>query len=229
MKNNLKTAILLLFMLTSVVASAQHKPFQFGFSGGVNIGWWATDADGYSNKGVKPGGSWGFVADIFLMEGYSFTTGFNVLYLNGKMAMPDSIDGQRGSLSRIYKTQYIELPIAFTMKTNEIKDKFRVYGQIGFGLSFLVKAKGIDTFTPAVNGPNTESDKNIYDNLDFTRESLILGAGVEIPIHESTYARIGFKFDNAFVNVLKDYNTANLSVKNNGRNSCMEIIAAIIF
>jgi len=229
MKNNLKIAVLLLFILFSVQSMAQHKPFQFGFSGGANIGWWATDADGYSNKGVQPGGSWGFVADFFMMEGYSFTTGFNVLYLNGEMSMPYTIDDQQGSLNRIYKTQYVELPVIFTMKTNEIKEKFRIYGQIGFGLSFLTKAKGIDTFSPAIGGNSVESEKNIYDELALTRESLILGAGIEVPIHESTYARLGLKFDNAFVNVLKGYNTVNSSIKNNGRNSLIELNVAIIF
>ena len=136
---------------------------------------------------------------------------------------------EEGNLDRIYKTQYVQLPLIFTMKTNEIKKKFRVYGQIGFGLSFLLKAKGIDTFSPAIGGSPRESEKNIYDNMRFTRESLILGAGVEVPIHESTYARIGIKFDNAFVNVLKDYNTANSNIKNNGRNSLIELNAAIIF
>jgi len=229
MKNNLKTAILLLFLFISVLATAQHKPFQFGFSGSANIGWWSTDAEGYSNEGVKPGGSWGFVADVFIMEGYSFTTGFNVLYLNGEMTLPYMLDAQQGTLDRIFKSQYVELPLMFTMKTNTIKEKFKIYGQIGFGLSFLLKAKGKDTFTPAVIGSVKESENNIYNDLTFTRESLILGAGVEIPIHESTYARIGLKFDNAFVNVLKDYNKANSSIKNNGRNSCMELNVAIIF
>ncbi|HEY9114308.1 MAG TPA: porin family protein [Bacteroidales bacterium] len=222
--------ILLLFILFLIPGlKAQHKPFQFGFSGGANIGWWATDAENYSNKGIQPGGSWGFVADIFMMEGYSFTTGFNVLYLNGQMEMPYKVDGQEGNVDRIYKTQYVELPLIFTMKTNEIKEKFRIYGQIGFGLSFLLRAKGIDTFSPASGGKSTESEKNIYDKMTFTRESLIIGVGAEVPIHESTYARVGLKFDNAFVNVLKGYNTANSSIKNNGRNSLMELNVAIIF
>lgn len=222
--------IFFLFILFQIPElEAQHKPFQFGFSGSANIGWWATDAEGYSNNGVQPGGSWGFVADFFMMEGYSFTTGFNVLYLNGEMTMPYMVEGQEGSLDRIYKTHYIELPLIFTMKTNEIKEKFRIYGQIGFGLSFLLKAKGIDTFSPAIGGSPVESEKNIYDNLAPTRESLILGAGIEVPLNESTYARVGIKFDNAFINVLKDYNTVNSSIKNNGRNSLMELNVAIIF
>lgn len=229
MKNNLKKAALLLIVIISGEAHAQHKPFQFGFSGAVNIGWWATDADGYSNEGVQPGGSWGFVADFFMMEGYSFTTGFNVIYLNAEMSMPHMVEGQDGSLDRIFKTQYIELPLIFVMKTKEIKEKFRIYGQIGFGLSFLTKAKGIDTFTPADGGSVVESEKNIYDELTVTRESLILGAGIEIPIHESTYVRAGVRFDNAFINILKDYNIANTNIKNNGRNSLMEINVALIF
>lgn len=229
MKKQLIVIFLIFQAIISLEGQAQHKPFQFGFSGSANIGWWATDAEKYSNNGVRPGGSWGFIADFFMMEGYSFTSGFNVLYLNGEMTMPYLVEGQEGSLNRLFNTQYIELPVAFTMKTNEIKEKFRVYVQIGFGLSFLLKAKGIDTFYPADGGNPAESEKNIYDEMTFTRESLILGTGVEVPIHESTYARIGFRFDNAFINVLKDYNPANTNTKNNGRNSLMELNAAIIF
>ena len=220
---NTKRFLLLVLLACTFVTYGQHKPFQFGFKGGINTGWFATDTDGYSNNGTKVGGSWGFVADFFLMEGYSFTTGFNVLYLNGSINAPsDLFDLNPTTLERDFKTKYIELPLIFTMKTKKIKDKVRIYGQVGFGLSFLLTAKANDTYFPVDGGNPIEKSENIYDEFRFTRESLILGVGVEIPLKGSTYVRTGFKFDNAFVDVLK-------SSEAKARNNFLELSAAVIF
>jgi len=221
----LKRTIGILATLTSIFFSvslhAQHKPFQFGFKGAVNLGWLTSETDGYKNDGVKIGGSWGFIADVFMMENYSFTTGFDVLYLNGRMNYPFMIDSINGILDRSYKARYVQLPLMFTMKTNNINEKFRIYGQIGYGLGFLLKAKSNDEFIPE-NGEKTTSEKNIYNELSFTRSALILGAGVEIPLYESTYLRAGLTFNNCFINVFKEANK-------NGRSNFFELSAAVIF
>lgn len=221
----IKKIIFAVAIISTIGLQAQHKPFQFGFKGAVNIGWFATDTEAYENDGVRVGGSWGFIADFFMMENYSFTTGFEVLYLNGRSKYPTSrtIEDQTiyGVLDRKYNTRYLQVPISFTMKTNEIKEKFKIYGQIGYGLSFLLKAKAEDLFTPD-KGETISENSNITDELTFTRSSLILAAGVEIPIHESTYIRTGFKFDNCFVNMFKGDQI-------NARNNFIEFSAAVIF
>ena len=232
----MRNRLLLFFMIVMFSTSlcAQHKPFQFGFKAGMNLGWFSSVDDDYKNKGVKFGASWGFAADFYLMDNYSITSGFDVIYLNGAMTYPDTYVpgsvsyGVKGSMYRNYRTKYIRLPIIFTMKTNEIK-KLRYYGQIGFGLGFLLTAEGKDQFTPDNGGDVVAENHNIYDELRFTRESILIGAGVEIPIHRSTYARVGLLFDNAFANILKGYNTIDSSKKNNGRNSFIEINASVFF
>ena len=230
----MKKVLFLIFVLLSINISAQNKPFQFGFKAGPNIGWYNTTADDYSNDGINFGGSWGFIADIFIMENYSFTTGFDVLYLNGTMKYPsvyqeeNSSIIQTGNLKRNFKTKYVKLPFIFTMKTNKIK-KLRYYGQIGFGLGILLTAKANDKFTPDGGGNVIDDDHNIYDELRFTRESLIIGAGVELPLQGSTYVRAGLVFDNAFVNIIKGYNTVNTSNKNNGRNSFLAVEISLLF
>jgi len=230
-----KVLFIVLLILISINLSAQHKPFQFGFKAGPNLGWYNTSADDYSNKGADFGGSWGFIADIFIMENYSFTTGFDVLYLNGTMSYPHVyltdtlLTPITGTLTRSYRTKYVKLPFVFTMKTNEIK-KLRYYGQIGIGLSILLTARANDEFVSEEGGnPITDDKHNIYDELRFSRESLILGAGVEVPLNGSTYVRIGLVYDNAFANILKGYNTVDTSVKNNGRNSFLEIEVSLLF
>lgn len=229
----MRKAITIIIILITTTAFAQHKPFQFGFKGAVNMGWFATDAQGYSNEGTDFGGSWGFTADIFLMDNYSFTTGFDVVYLNSTISYPDHKPHEilamvPGTSTRKYKTKYIEVPLIFTMKTNDI-GKLRYYAQIGFGMSFLLSAKADENFIADDGSMETSETVNAYDDLSFTRESFIIGIGVEIPIQGSTYIRTGLKFDNAFVNVLKGYNNTDSYLKNNGRNNFIELSASVFF
>ncbi len=230
----LKRAFLIFIVFLSLNVVAQHKPFQFGFKAAANLGWYNTTADNYSNNGADFGGSWGFIADIYIMENYSFTTGFDVLYLNGAMSYPsvyeqDTVSPKmQGVLLRSYRTKYIEIPFVLTMKTDKINN-IRYYGQIGFGLGLLLAAKANDEFTPDKEGSMITNTHNIYDQLRLTRESLILGAGIEMPLHGSTYLRIGLAYDNAFINILNGYNTVNASIKNNGRNSFFKLEVSVLF
>ena len=229
----MKKIIFTIFLLYSTVVFAQHKPFQFGFKGGANIGWFGTDVKGYSNEGVEFGGSWGFVADIYLMENYAFTTGFDVLFVNGSMrypyAMQDTIDmAILGHMESKFKAKYIEIPLVFTMRTNEI-GKVKIYGQIGFGFGILLDAKANNTFVPD-NGQNTETQEGEKSGIfKSTRESFIIGAGVEIPLDGSTFIRTGIKYDNAFIDVLKGNNTADFDVENDARNNFIEFNVCLIF
>ncbi len=224
----MKRTFLLIILFTAIHVQAQHKAVQFGFGGGVNTGWFATGVEQYNNNGVHFGGSWGFVTDVFLMEGLSFTTGFNVVYLNGSMSMRYLSDSTPGEIERKFKTKYLEVPFIITMKTKKIKDKVRIYGQVGFGLGFLLSAKAKDSFT-SEDGILSSGTENIYDELAFTRESLILGMGIEIPVFGSSFIRTGFRFDNGFVNVLKGNNPRYPKIKNNGRNNFIEFRTAFIF
>ncbi len=225
----IKKLFFIFLIALSLNLTAQNKPFQFGFKAGPNIGWYSSNANNYDNHGVDFGGSWGFTADIFLMDNYSFTTGFDMLYLNGTMSYPDtSSSGMQGTLKRSYRTKYIRLPIIFTMKTNEI-NKLKYFGQIGFGLSILLTAKANDEFTSDIGGDVSTNESNIYDEMRFTRESLILGGGVEIPLQGSTHLRIGLIYDSSLVDILKGYNAVDSSVKNNGNNSFISLDVSFFF
>jgi len=224
----MKRIIILIIFFAAVELQAQHKAVQFGFGGGVNAGWFSTSVEQYSNNGTRIGGSWGLVTDIFLMEGVAFTTGFNVNYLNGSMTMPYVYDTIPGTIHRDFKTKYLELPLILTLKTKNIKDKIRIYGQAGFSLGFLLSAKADDSFT-ATEGTNTAETKDIYDEIAFTREALILGFGVEVPVYGAAFLRAGFRFNNGFVNILKGNNRLDPEIKNNGRNNFVEFNVAFLF
>ena len=198
-------ALILIVSLSSSYAFCQQKPFVFGFKAGPNIGWMDPDTKTYSSTGVKPGFSWGFIADFFLMENYGITTGFDVVFLNGGLEMPHSLiiesDTIDGTLERKYKLKYIQIPVTLKMRTNEF-GKFRIFGQIGLGTNFLIGAKADDTFRSSEY--NSESnDYDIYDDITFMRESLIVGAGVEFLLGGSTSLTAAFVFNNCFLDILK--------------------------
>ncbi|MCK5765608.1 MAG: PorT family protein, partial [Bacteroidales bacterium] len=184
--------ITLIFVLVAFLgasfAYSQQKPFVFGFKAGPTMGWMKPDAKGYDSDGIKPGFTWGFIADFFLMENYGIATGFDVVFLNGGIKMPhqvlDGTDNISGNLNRKYKLKYIQIPVTFKLRTKEL-GKFRIFGQIGLGTNFLIGAKADDEFTPDGGEPVSE-EVDIYDDITFMRESLILGAGVEFLLGGST-------------------------------------------
>lgn len=223
----MKKIALILLLFATLSVHAQHKPFQFGFRGAANLGWLKSDLDNFNNDGAQFGGSWGGVADFFLMENYSLTTGFNVLYLNVEGSLTAGIlqgDTLRieGTITEKVKTKYVQIPIIFTMKTNSIKDKFHIYGQIGYGFGILLQAKRDFQFTSDDGSYTEENSNNNYDGYTAIRSSLILGIGVEIPLHKSTVIRTGFTFDNCFVDIAK---SDEIKVRSN----FIEFNVAVIF
>ncbi len=230
-----KATLLLLFIVGFAIAvQAQQKAFQFGFKIAPNIGWIKPNAEDYKRDGIKAGFNWGFVGEFYLMENYAVNTGFNVLYLNGKYEYPYKQNGSGGvmvgTLNRELHAKYIQLPVILKMKTNEI-DEFgglRFYGEMGFGLGFLVDAKADDRFTVA-NNLVFSDNSDVSKGYRFTRESLILGAGVEYPLGGSTFLIGGIRFDNNFIDILKDQNTVDTSIEQKAISNLIEIQVGLLF
>lgn len=230
MKKNILIILVFLFISTSI-AQAQQKPFVFGFKAGPNFGWMKPDSKGYESMGLKVGFSWGFIADFFLMENYGIATGFDVVFLNGGIKMPYQdvvgIDTITGSLSREYKLKYIQIPISFKMRTNEL-GKFKIFGQIGLGTNFLIGAKSKDEFT-IDNGTVEPAEEDIYDDIAFMRMALILGAGVEYNLGGSTSLFLGITYNNGFLDVLKGENTVDDNINNKAFANYISLDIGIVF
>jgi len=225
-------AFLLIVFFGGSIAYSQQKPFVFGFKGGATWGWMNPDSQGYESDGLKIGYTWGFIADFFLMENYGIATGFDVVSLNSGLKMPASITNSEetvnGVLNRNYKLKYIQIPITFKMKTKEF-GKFRIYGQIGLGTNFLIGAKADDEFT-ADNGETvTDDNVDIYDDITFMRESLILGAGVEFNLGGSTNLMAGITFNNGFMDILKGKNAYDPTINNNAKANYLAFEVGIVF
>lgn len=226
-----KTGILIVVLILGMSQlKAQYKPFVFGLEFAPNIGWLKSDLKDYENEGTEVGFSWGFVSEFYLMENYAIATGFDVVYLNGRLSYPHALESGSdtvGTLNRKYKTKYLEIPLALKMKTNEF-GKMRFYGKVGLGTAFLLSAKGKDKFTSDPYNKSFEED-DIKDEMKVFRESLILGAGIEYLLGGSTLLTFGITFDNGFTDVLKYENTADPDVNHKAINNYLELNMGIIF
>ena len=225
-------SFVMLFNFAVLSLTAQYKPIIFGLKAAPNIGWMKPDTEGYKSDGVEPGFSWGFIAEFYLMEPYAIQTGFNVIYLNGRMELPYAMDigndtiPVTGILNRKYKTQYIELPLVFKMKT-ELSEKIRLFGKVGLGTGFLLKAKAEDQFT--YEDGSKESKTDIKDEVNSVRSSLIIGGGIEYVFKGSTALLLDVTFNNGFTDILKGSNPANPQGDQKAFSNFVELSIGIVF
>lgn len=229
-----KILITLIFVILSVSFSfGQAKPFKFGLKVAANIGWISPDSEDYEANGSVPGFTWGFISDFVITENYFVGTGFNMNYLNGKLKYPyqECLDGDTiGTLKRKYNLSYIEIPLTLKMKTNKF-DEFAFFGRIGFSLGFNIKSKAQDDFVYKIDSQyeNETSKSNISDEVTFLKGAVVLGAGFEYSIDNTTSIVVGVTYNNGLSNILKGENTVNKSIDQKATVNSVEFTVGVIF
>ena len=229
------------FLLSIQNSQAQQKPFKFGFKLAPGVSWLSPDSKGYENTGIDFAFAWGFTADITLMEHYYFATGFNVSYFGGQLSFPHNVIDEEsvvsssfeGTLTRDYSQRYVEVPLAFKMKTNELFSKTVFFGLIGINTGFLIRAKADDSFI-SNDGINsymnyTEEKLDIKDESASFKASLIVGAGAEYVIDESISLVFGLNFNNGLSNVLGGTNTNDNTIEHKAIPYYFELNLGVIF
>ncbi len=220
----------LLIFLSPTALMAQYKSVIMGVKVAPNLGWLKTDQEGYNSEGVVPGVNWGLIADFYFAENYALSSGFEVSFHNGKISYPDINNNVEGRLERKYRLKYIDIPLLVKMKTNDIGD-FRFFGNIGVRPGVRIGAKAKDSFG-SINTP-TETYSKDWHNIDsqtrLFRMSLVIGAGVEFPIDNSTSIVAGLNFINGFSNVLKGKNAVNESIRNKAIPNAIELMLGVTF
>ena len=232
----MKKAISIIFVLLffSFQSFSQVKPFRFGVKVAPNIAWVSPDAENYKSGGATLGFSWGFMADISLTENYFVKTGFNIDYLNGKLEYPHSqILGSDtvatvGVNHRKYNLRYLEIPLTLKMRTNQF-GKIAYFGEIGFGTSFNLRAKSQDEFVYNNGQSSSETEEDIKDEISFLKESIIIGAGIEYFVDQSTSIIVELSFNNGLTNILKGENTINPNIKQKGHLYNFELSIGVMF
>lgn len=236
----MKKAVILTIVLGMMIANqafSQMKPFRFGLKVAPSISWISPDSEDYENEGSMAGFSWGFISDFTITENYFVGTGFNINYLNGKLAYPalnpdslivgDSIPDP-GMLKRKYNLRYIEVPLTLKMKTNKF-DNLQFYGQIGFAMAFNIKARSQDVFIADETSDQYEDERDISDEITLVKGALLLGGGLEFYLDNSTSIVTGVMYSNGISNILKGDNTKNPIITQKASAHYIELTLGVIF
>jgi hypothetical protein len=208
MRKIILSLIVFVFMSSIVTAQSTDRTFRFGVYGDLGTSWAKPKIDGYNYNGITSAYGYGLLFDYYFTKNYVFNSGLYVDYIGGKLSFDENktIDGilKSGIMNRKYAIQYLEIPIALKLKTNEI-GYLRYFVQLGFNTGFRLKAKGTDEFEYAasVTKPETTS---ITKQVSFFKLSFVAGLGAEYEINSSISAFGQLNFNNGLSDYLSGSN-----------------------
>lgn len=186
-----KTSLTIVFIIAlALSASAQFKPFQFGLKVEPGIGWSKLNSDHLFDGKTKMNFNWGFVGNIYFVENYGLSTGFNVKFMNNEYSFNTNM---YGDVTRTIKNQYLEIPLGLTMRTEEMGE-MRILGNVSYGLGFLLN-------TNEKNFDSNGNEVTMISDYNKIRHALIVKLGVEYYVHKSSCIVAALVFNNNFANI----------------------------
>lgn len=222
-------AVALMIYLAPSVAFGQFRAFVLGIKAAPSVSWLATSQERYRNEGSRIGFSWGVISEFYFAKNYALATGFNYVYHNGKLSFPHySLSKLPVDLERQYRIRYLEIPATLKLKTNDI-GSLRYYGQVGLGLGIRTVSKARDEYEIGAGRTEVIEFREIDKHTRLFRTSLIVGAGVEYPIDNSTALIVGVNFNNGFTNILKGDNEVYSNIEHSARTNFVEVQLGIVF
>ena len=152
MKKSISIFVMLFSVITLMAQEGEKQPkFRFGLKVSPSVAWLGPDKTKFNDLSVESGGAkikfgYGLITEFVLAKNYSFLTGVEVNYAGGSINYKDanSVSYKLNNdttiflKSREYKQQYITIPIALKLNTNEI-GYMTYFGQIGVDASFKIK------------------------------------------------------------------------------------------
>ncbi len=218
MKKLLLSAACLLVLVVNV--NAQTK-FRFGLSFSPQLCWTKPHDNSTSKGKMGAGFNYGLLLD--LNTGNNFTIGTGLQISQGKYAYSYNTTATfqtNDSLVPYYfnpgtavslHIQYIDLPITLKLKTNALAgDKLILFGHFGGNVGVKISSKadisGVKT-SWAITGlpkPVNFSKEKFTTELFPINLGLLVGAGAEYKLTESTSAIVGLYFNNGFTDLTND-------------------------
>lgn len=160
-----------------------------------------------SSQGSKIGFTYGMMAEYDFAPNYGFITGLQINSTGGKIKATatntDTAANKVYSADFDYKLQYLEIPVALKLRTDEISG-FRFFGQLGLTAGFNISKKA--TYTVDYTDENSMYKEATGDKEKIKGALAIapvmfqmnIGAGAEYPISDKLTFYAGLFFNNGF-------------------------------
>ena len=181
-----KFYILLFAMMISSAVFAQRFEYQLGLRGALGFDWGITANDDMVNKDNGFCYKYGLTGVYYFGESYGITSGFNII--------GSQISFKISDLESKYKTTYCQIPILLKMRTDNFADKFRVMGEIGYGLDLLVNGE--------CKVDNVKQDHHFRDVCS----SFVVHLGLEMEVLNRSVLQFIIGYDTVFSSMMSDGN-----------------------
>ena len=221
------TTILVAFLAAfSLFFSTQSnaQDFKMGLAISPNTAWMVSTDYDHETLGAKVNFGFEFMADVLFSENYALGLGVNVFNTGGDvryLVVDPEDDDYLMNVDRTYSLQYVELPLTFKMRTNEI-GYTTVFGRFGLGVGMNIKAEadestyrsyleGSDGIWSAYDGVVPIGDQIAIDSdIKLFRASMIIGGGIERTLSGTTALVVGLNYNASFTNTHKDVELINV-------------------
>lgn len=171
-----------IFLILLGFYSSYSQKLQLGLKLSPQFSWLKTDnPEIMDNNGLGIGFSYGLMGNYFFQDNY----GLNIELCHSLLQYSSSYKDTTNKLEIVkWKQQYIEIPIAIKMQTNEIGG-MTYYGKIGISPMFNTSAK--------------LNDINNKDDINFFNANVLVGAGVHYALGGNTVVVGGLTFHNGLI------------------------------
>lgn len=210
-------------MFFSTKSSAQD--FKMGLAVTPNTAWMVSTDYDHETLGAKVNFGFEFIADVLFSDNYALGLGVNIFNTGGDvryLVQDPEDDDYLMNVDRTYRLQYVELPLTFKMRTNQI-GYTTVFGRFGLGLGMNIKAEADEaryaSYEEVSNGVwstynaggSPISDRIPIDSdIKLFRASMIIGGGIERLLSGQTALVVGLNYNASFTNTHKDVELINV-------------------
>ncbi|MGC9331356.1 MAG: porin family protein [Bacteroidales bacterium] len=204
---------ILIVSLLTIFSFSGFSQVSGGLFAGPNLSWFGVDSKIQSNDGVKLGYTFGAMADFPIFDNFLVTTavkynnfGGSMNYKNGAIvhlydeAIPTLILIEKDKNIN-YNLNYLEIPVGFKGKTNEI----------GF-MSYYMKAGVTPMFRLKSKADITADSGDLFlKNIGWFNFSWFMGAGFEWSLSGNTRFVTEIDYSGGIMNFIKDKFSGNES------------------
>jgi opacity protein-like surface antigen len=203
----MKKIVCSLAIITLFSGTAIAQEFRFGLTASPLFSWFRVGGEEVESDGPRIGFQYGLIFEptIGSVERYAFTTGVIVNITGGNLYSTDTSGKEYYST---VKSQYIEIPLAVKLRTNEV-NYMTYYGLFGItpGMNIQARYHLEDGDGNVIIEDDDIRDPTSGDDYNFFNLSLSVGAGVEYAMTENTAITGGIFFQNGFLNVMDNSST----------------------
>ena len=212
---------IMFFMIMGLGAAGtvqgQYYGYRMGLSVDPNVAWMNSRDLEHVTDGARAHFGWQFMADILFTETYAIGTGIHVFRTgSGIEYWEPTTDSTVSRVTRNFNNQYVELPLTFKLRTNEI-GYTTYYGKFGGGIGlntrreaeeqrYLGFVREGDVWTELEDTRLSEPELISGDFATLLRTSLIVGMGFERSIAGNTALMVGLTYNNSLFSTHRGQN-----------------------